>query len=94
MSVITNTRVTTDPANSDALVDKHAALVTALQAKESGLTNAQLGRLNDTNWVAIWHWETAVHLKEARQNPRAEAAAAFALTIDESVEDLAVIDAI
>lgn len=92
MSVITLTRVTVDPAHAGELVAAHAKLVSVLRAPESGLGAAEIGRLDQTTWIAVWRWETAAHLAAARKDPTPEAAAAFGLTTTQSVEQIEVPD--
>ena len=84
MSVLTITRVTARPADADELLARHATLV----ATQEGLDDARIGRLDDTTWVAVWRWESAEALAAARRNVGPEAAAAFALTTEQSVEEI------
>lgn len=88
MSVVVITRMSIDPANSEALIARHAALVKTQMTASSGLLDAQLGQVDTSTWVGIWRWESAALLEAARQNPPAEAAEAFALATDTPVAEL------
>ncbi|MGN9846317.1 hypothetical protein ACTMTI_50210 [Nonomuraea sp. H19] len=94
MSVITVTRFQIDPADAGQLRTRHAALVSAIRAALPGLTEARLGRLDDETWVGIWRWDCAASLQAARQAVpgNAEAAAAFALTREATVDDIEILD--
>ncbi|MFG1616259.1 antibiotic biosynthesis monooxygenase [Nonomuraea wenchangensis] len=94
MSVITITRFQTDPADAEELRARHAALVSATRAALPGLTEARLGRIDDSTWVGVWRWDSAASLQAARQAVPgdATAAAAFALTREATVDDIAVLD--
>lgn len=92
MSVIVLTRVTIDPADAGELVVTHAAAVASQEA--AGLEAAELGKIDETTWIAVWHWESLDHLTTARANPPAEAHAAFALTTNPTVEEIDVVDAL
>ncbi|MEV0811039.1 antibiotic biosynthesis monooxygenase [Micromonospora sp. NPDC050200] len=94
MSVVTVTRFRIDPADAEQLRARHAALVSTTRAALPGLTEARLGRLDDETWVGIWRWESAASLQAARQvvPANAEAAAAFALTREATVDDIEILD--
>lgn len=94
MSVITVTRFKADPADAEQVQARHAALVAAIRATQSGLTEARLGRLNDETWVGVWRWDSAASLRAARQAVPGDAAAtqAFALTREATVDDIDVLD--
>lgn len=85
MSVLTITRVTVAPADTEELVRRHAALV---EAVGPALADARIGRLDDTTWVAVWRWASAEDLAEARRTPPPQARSAFSLTTAQSVEDI------
>ncbi|MER7617743.1 antibiotic biosynthesis monooxygenase [Nonomuraea wenchangensis] len=94
MSVVTVTRFQADPADAEELRARHAALVSATRAAFPGLTEARLGRIDDSTWVGVWRWDSAVSLQAARQAVPgdATAAAAFALTREATVDDIEVLD--
>ncbi|SEU43700.1 antibiotic biosynthesis monooxygenase [Nonomuraea wenchangensis] len=94
MSVITVTRFQADPADAEELRARHAALVSATRAALPGLTEARLGRIDDSTWAGVWRWDSAASLQAARQAVPgdATAAAAFALTREATVDDIAVLD--
>ena len=95
MSVITITRFAIDPANADALQVRHASLVAAIRFTAPGLTTTQLAKLDDTTWLAVWHWDSPESLEHARAvAPNLpEAAEAFALADDVTTEQATIIDA-
>lgn len=94
MSVITVTRFQVDPSDADELRARHAALVSATRAAFPGLTEARLGRIDDSTWAGVWRWDSAATLRAAREAASADAAAAeaFALTRDITVDDIDVLD--
>ncbi|MFJ2032260.1 antibiotic biosynthesis monooxygenase [Streptosporangium sp. NPDC087985] len=94
MPVISVTRFQADPADAAEVRVRHAALVSAIRATLSGLTEARLGRLNDETWVGVWRWDSAASLQVAREAvPGTPAAvAAFALARDVMAEDIEVLD--
>ncbi|HEY1180163.1 MAG TPA: antibiotic biosynthesis monooxygenase [Phytomonospora sp.] len=85
MSILTITRMTVQPADADELVSRHADLV---RVTGPGLADARLGRFDETTWVAVWRWDSAADLAAAREGVGAEAAAAFALTSERSMEEI------
>jgi hypothetical protein len=95
MSLIAITRfeATTDDATD--IRTRHDALVDAVRASIPGLTEARLGRLED-QWVGVWRWESADHLKAARElaPTLAETKAAFALVREgtSAVDEVEVVD--
>ncbi|MGP3919630.1 antibiotic biosynthesis monooxygenase [Nonomuraea sp. 10N515B] len=94
MPVITVTRFQADPADAEELRARHALLVSATRAAFPGLTEARLGRIDDSAWVGVWRWDSAASLQAARQAVPGDAvaAAAFALTREATVEDIDVLD--
>lgn len=94
MPVISVTRFQADPADAEQVRVRHTALVSAIRAAQSGLTEARLGRLDDETWVGVWRWDSAASLQAARQAaPRTPAATeAFALARDVTAEDIEVLD--
>jgi hypothetical protein len=94
MATTTITRFEADPAAADDLCRRHAELVAAVRAAAPGLVDARLGRVDDTRWVALWHWESAEGVAAARAAAPglAEAAAAFGLARDVTVDDVEILD--
>ncbi|MER7370493.1 antibiotic biosynthesis monooxygenase [Nonomuraea wenchangensis] len=93
MTVISITQFQADPAEAEQVQARHAALVAAVRATQSGLTEARLGRLNDETWVGVWRWDSAASLQAAREAaPGTPAAtAAFALARDVTAQDIEVL---
>ncbi|HEX6353281.1 antibiotic biosynthesis monooxygenase [Actinophytocola sp.] len=94
MTMVAITRFTADPAAAEEVRARHAALVSAIRSAASGLAEARLGRLDDRTWVGIWQWDSAEHLRTARQAvaDRPETAAAFALVADVTGEEVELVD--
>lgn len=93
MTVISITRFQADPADAEQVQTRHAALVTAIRATLTGLTEARLGRLDDQTWVGVWRWDSAASLQAARRAAPgvAAATAAFALVRDVTAQDVEVL---
>jgi quinol monooxygenase YgiN len=94
MPLISVTRFQADPADADQVLARHAALVSAIRATLSGLTEARLGRLDEETWVGVWRWDSAASLQAARQTLPGTAAAieAFAVAREVTAEDIEVLD--
>ncbi|GIH78802.1 antibiotic biosynthesis monooxygenase [Planobispora longispora] len=94
MAVITVTRFQADPADTERVRARHAALVSAIRAAAPGLTEARLGRLGDGTWVGVWRWDSAAVLAAARQAAPGTPAAveAFAVARDVTAEDIEVLE--
>ncbi len=94
MSIVSVTRFQADPADTDQVRARHAALVTAIRAAQPGLTEARLGRLDDETWVGVWRWDSAASLRAARQAApgTAAAVAAFEVAREVTAEDIEMLD--
>ncbi|MEV4417483.1 antibiotic biosynthesis monooxygenase [Catellatospora sp. NPDC049609] len=94
MSVVTMTRFTIDPHDAEELRVRHAALVAAVRSVTPGLVAAQLGKLDDQTWLGVWRWESAEHLRAAREIAPSQptTADAFALAADVTVEQMDLVD--
>lgn len=94
MPVIRITRFQVDPANVDEMIDRRAALISAVRASLPGLTEARLARVGDQTWVDAWRWDSAECLRAALEAaPRLpEAGAAFALTWEVTAEQAEIVD--
>ena len=94
MTMVAITRFKADPADADDVRVRHAALVSTIRSAASGLADARLGRLDDRTWVGIWQWDSAEHLRKAREAVanRPETAAAFALVTDVTGEEVELVD--
>ncbi|MBT2227698.1 antibiotic biosynthesis monooxygenase [Nonomuraea sp. NEAU-A123] len=94
MSIVSVTRFQADPADADQVRARHTALVSAIRAELSGLTEARLGRLDDQTWVGVWRWDSAASLRTARQTLPGTAAAteAFAVAREVTAEDIEILD--
>ncbi|HEU5107614.1 MAG TPA: hypothetical protein VFT95_03475 [Micromonosporaceae bacterium] len=88
MAVLRFTRFTADPADTENMLAKRAALVSAARNAFPGLIETQLARLDDETWIDIWRWNS---LEEAQAAVRTagsipEVAAAVALARNVTVE--------
>lgn len=94
MNVVTIGRFTVAPADADAIVTRHAALVKAVRNVNPGLRDTQLGRIDESTWLGVWQWESAAAFAAVRAiAPKLpEAAAAFALTTEHHIDEVEVID--
>ncbi|MEU4511224.1 antibiotic biosynthesis monooxygenase [Nonomuraea wenchangensis] len=93
MTVISITRFQADPADAEQVQARHAALVTAIRAVQSGLTEARLGRIDGETWVGVWRWDSAASLQAARDAAPGTpaAAAAFAVARDVTAQDIEIL---
>jgi hypothetical protein len=94
MATMTISRFEADPAAADDVCRRHAELVAAVRAATPGLVDARLGRVDDTHWIGVWHWESAERVAAARTAAPdlAETAAAFGLARDVTVDDVEILD--
>jgi hypothetical protein len=94
MAVIRTTRFSVDPADADTMLARRTQLLDAVRTAFSGPSEARLVRLDDETWLDIWRWDSAETLRAALEGAPSlpEAAAAFAVTRDASVEQGDVVD--
>jgi hypothetical protein len=94
VAVTRTSRFAVDPALTQEMLDKRAALITAVRAAFPGLTEARLARAGDDRWVDTWRWESTASMQAAIAGAPAlpEAAAAFSLTSDLTAEQAEVVD--
>ena len=88
MTVLRFTRFTTDPADTDEMLSRRAALVSAAENAFPGLIETRLARLDDGTWIDVWQWNSLADAHAAVRVASAipEAAAAFSLARDVTVE--------
>ncbi|HSI92986.1 MAG TPA: antibiotic biosynthesis monooxygenase [Jiangellaceae bacterium] len=83
MTVLRIDRFTVDPTNTEEMLTRRNALVTAIREAVPGLLEARLARADDQTWIDIWRWDTLANAQAAAQHARSggipEAGAAFAL---------------
>jgi quinol monooxygenase YgiN len=94
MPVIRYTRFTIDPATTEQLLARRAALIEAIHASCPGLTGTRLVRFDDDTWSDEWRWESAEALQAASASAPGipEVAAAFTLTRDLTAVNAVVVD--
>ncbi|HSK91385.1 MAG TPA: antibiotic biosynthesis monooxygenase [Euzebyales bacterium] len=94
MAVLRLTRFTADPDNTEELLAKRAALIAAVRDAFPGLTEARLAKLDDGTWLDVWRWDSTASMRAALESAPTipDAAAAFALTSDTTVETAEVVD--
>jgi hypothetical protein len=96
MGVIRFDRFRIDPADTEQLLARRNALVTAVRAAVPGLVAARLARVDGETWVDMWHWESRaraqVAVELARSGAIPQAAAVFGLARDHTTEFVEVVD--
>ena len=94
MAVLRLTHFKTDPADTEELLVRRAALVAAVRKACPGLLHAQLVKVDDETWIDAWRWDSRASAEAAlAQAPNLpEAAAAFALTRDTTAQFADVVD--
>ncbi|WP_199434159.1 hypothetical protein [Qaidamihabitans albus] len=93
MTIIRITRFGAAPSvDTDALLARRTALISTIRASYSGLLDTRLTRAEDGTWVDIWHWDSADSAMTVAQAGLPEAAAAFAVTTNATVEQAEIID--
>jgi hypothetical protein len=94
VAVLRLTRCKTDPADTQELLARRAALVAAVRRAFPGLLHTQLAKLDHETWIDTWRWESLAHAQAALDHAPSipEAAAAFSLTRDTTAEFANVVD--
>src|SRR5438105_3549722 len=87
-------RYTVNPADVEELLDRRAAVITAIRAGHPGLVEARLIRLEDGTYLDAWRWDSLEHMQaaQAAAPTHHEVAAAMSLTQDRTAEDGEIID--
>ncbi len=81
-------RYVVDPADTEELLARRAALITAIRADHPGLAEARLIRLEDGTFVDAWRWDSAEQMQAAlAAAPFPEAGPAWSLTREATSED-------
>jgi hypothetical protein len=95
MTVLRLDHFTIDPANTEELLTRHAALAATAKDAFPGLIEVQLAKVDDQTWIDVWRWDTLANARAAAaQGPTIpEAGAAFSLTKSLAVEYAEVVDA-
>jgi len=94
MSVIRVVRFAADPADTELLLTRRAALIDAVRAAYPGLAETRLVRLGDDRWADVWRWNSAADAQAATEGAPAlpETAAAFSLARDITSEQGELVD--
>ncbi|MEU8137127.1 hypothetical protein [Streptodolium elevatio] len=94
MSVVRIVRFKADPADTEEMLTRRAAMVDVVRAKVPGLVEARLSRLEDGTWMDQWHYRTpedaAAAVADADRLP--EVRAAFALVTEPVGEMAEIVD--
>ncbi|WP_436771554.1 hypothetical protein [Yinghuangia sp. YIM S09857] len=94
MSVVRMVRFRTDPADTDEMLTRRAAMIDVVRAKVPGLIEARLSRLEDGSWIDQWQYATAADAEaavaDADEIPQVRAA--FALVTEPVGEMAEVVD--
>lgn len=96
MSIVRITRFTANPADADEMLARRAALISAVRAAYSGLSETRLGRVDEQTWVDTWRWDSVAELDAAQAGVAngavPEAGPAFALTTNTTAEQAEIVD--
>jgi hypothetical protein len=94
VAVLRLTRFKIDPADTEELLARRAALVTAVRKDYPGLLHTQLAMVDDETWIDAWRWDSVASAQAAIDNTPTipEAAAAFSLTQDATAEFADIVD--
>lgn len=94
MTALRLVQFTIDPADTEEMLTRHAALVATAKAAFPGLIDVQLAKIDDRTWIDVWRWDTLANAQAAAaQGPTIpEAGAAFSLTKGLAVEFAEVVD--
>lgn len=82
MAIVNVVRFKVRPENADEMVTRRDALVEAARAASNGLLHAVLSKVDEENWIDIWHWESEESLAAVQAQVTPVAEAAFALVSD------------
>jgi hypothetical protein len=88
MALIRMTRFTADPAEAGTVLERRRQLLEAVRAAFGGPDETRLIRVDEQTWVDMWRWDSHETLRAVLEGaPKLpEAAAAFAVARDVSVE--------
>jgi hypothetical protein len=96
MAALTYSRFKIDPADTQELIGRRNTLVDAVRKAVPGLLQARLAKIDDENWIDVWHWDSPASVQVAGELARTgnlpEAPPAFALLKDLTREDAEVVD--
>jgi hypothetical protein len=83
-----------DPDDAEELLARRNALVAAVRQAFPGLVEARLAKLDDGTWLDAWCWDSRTSAQAAIANASAipQAAAAFSLAKDLTMEFADVVD--
>lgn len=95
MAVLRLDRFTIDPADSEELRSRHAALVAAAKDAFPGLLGVELAQVGDQTWIDVWRWDSLASTQAAVAGAPSipQAGAAFSITKDLTVEFAEVVGA-
>ena len=94
MAVLRLTRFKIDPADTEEMLAKRAALIAAIRDGFPGLTDTHLAKLDDESWIDVWRWDSSTSMQAALDGAPTipEAGAAFAVTNGVTAESADVVD--
>ena len=94
MSVFRLARFKIGPADTEAMLERRAALVAVIRSGFPGLIEAQLAKIDDETWIDVWRWDTWSSAQSATSRAPSipEAGAAFSLTKGITLEYAEVVD--
>lgn len=94
MAIIRTTRFEVVPARIEEMLARRSELIAEIRETFAGLTEARLGRIDDTHWIDAWRWSSADDLRAALERAPALPAAgpAFAVVSNVGVEQAELVD--
>ncbi|WP_042420590.1 hypothetical protein [Streptacidiphilus anmyonensis] len=94
MSVVRSHTYRVDPSDVAQLLERRAALVSAIRARHAGLSAVKLIRLEDGSYTDTWYWDSAEQLAAALAAIPSfgEAPLAMALTRDGTAQNGVLVD--
>jgi hypothetical protein len=94
MAVLRIDRFTIDPADTEELHSRHAALVATVKDAFPGLLDVELAKVDDQTWIDVWRWDSLASAQAAVAGAPSipQAGAAFSLTKTVTVEFAQLVD--
>ena len=65
MTALRLVQFTIDPADTEEMLTRHAALVATAKDAFPGLIDVQLAKVDDRTWIDVWRWDTLANAQAA-----------------------------
>jgi hypothetical protein len=86
-------RYAVGPGDVEELLERRAALITAIRVDHPGLVETRLIRLEDGSFIDAWRWNSADDMQAALEaTPPPEARRAMSLTQERTFEDSEIVN--